>query len=118
MLCNAIFEIGNSAANEFYMMKKRKSYEPRELEGYKCVGSTLKVQSKHFHVNCFKCAVCSSSLAQGGFFFKEGKYYCTTDYQKIFGTKCAACNKFVEGEVVTALGSTYHQKCFVCGRCR
>ncbi|GIY08705.1 actin-binding LIM protein 3 [Caerostris darwini] len=84
----------------------------------KCVGSTLKVQNKHFHVNCFKCAVCSSSLAQGGFFFKEGKYYCTADYQKIFGTKCAACNKFVEGEVVTALGSTYHQKCFVCGRCR
>ncbi|GFV82515.1 actin-binding LIM protein 2 [Trichonephila clavipes] len=36
----------------------------------------------------------------------------------MFGTKCSACNKFVEGEVVTALGSTYHQKCFVCARCR
>ncbi|KAG8202041.1 hypothetical protein JTE90_010409 [Oedothorax gibbosus] len=84
----------------------------------KCVGNALKVQSKHFHVDCFKCVVCSSSLASGGFFFKEGKYYCTADYQKMFGTKCGACNKFVEGEVVTALGSTYHQKCFVCGRCQ
>ncbi|CAN7937843.1 unnamed protein product [Ixodes hexagonus] len=36
----------------------------------------------------------------------------------MFGTKCAGCGQFVEGEVVTALGNTYHQKCFVCGRCR
>ncbi|CAN8023678.1 unnamed protein product [Ixodes persulcatus] len=36
----------------------------------------------------------------------------------MFGTKCAGCGQFVEGEVVTALGNTYHQKCFVCARCR
>ncbi|XP_035229700.1 actin-binding LIM protein 1-like [Stegodyphus dumicola] len=82
-----------------------------------CVGSVLKVQNKYFHVECFKCVVCSSSLAHGGFFFKEGSYYCTADYQRMFGTKCVACNNFVEGEVVTALGSTYHQKCFICARC-
>ncbi|RWS24297.1 actin-binding LIM protein 2-like protein [Leptotrombidium deliense] len=61
---------------------------------------------------------CRSSLAQGGFFMKDGKYYCTNDYQKLFGTKCAGCGRYVEGEVVTALGKTYHQKCFVCARCR
>ncbi|XP_035204592.1 actin-binding LIM protein 2-like, partial [Stegodyphus dumicola] len=83
----------------------------------KCVGSVLKVQNEYFHVECFKCVVCSSSLAHGGFFFKEGSYYCTADYQRMFGTKCAACNNFVEVEVVTALGSTYHQKFFICARC-
>lgn len=66
---------------------------------------------------------CKSSLAQGGFFTQtneKGKAasYCTKCYQQSFGTKCAACNRFVEGEVVTALGNTYHQHCFRCNRCK
>uniref|UniRef100_A0A131XCG5 Putative actin-binding lim zn-finger protein limatin involved in axon guidance n=1 Tax=Hyalomma excavatum TaxID=257692 RepID=A0A131XCG5_9ACAR len=89
-----------------------------ELCKKKCSGNALRVQDRYFHIECFKCAVCTSSLAQGGFFFRDGKYYCTGDYQKMFGTKCAGCGQFVEGEVVTALGNTYHQKCFVCARCR
>ena len=63
-------------------------------------------------------SACKNSLAQGGFFCKDGDYYCTTDYQRQFGTKCSHCGEYVEGEVVTALGNTYHQKCFTCGRCR
>ncbi|CAB0008647.1 unnamed protein product [Nesidiocoris tenuis] len=84
----------------------------------KCSGEVLKVQDKYFHNGCFKCSVCKQSLAQGGFFFKDGDYYCTQDYQKKFGTKCAKCQKYVEGEVVTALGNTYHQACFTCGKCK
>lgn len=76
------------------------------------------MQDKYFHTNCFKCNACKSSLAQGGFFSKNGDYYCTADYQRNYGTKCAACKDYVEGEVVTALGNTYHQKCFTCARCR
>ncbi|KAK9722851.1 LIM domain [Popillia japonica] len=84
----------------------------------KCSGEVLRVQDKYFHTSCFKCKVCNHSLAQGGFFSKDGEYYCTSDYQRNFGTKCAACQDYVEGEVVTALGKTYHQKCFTCNRCR
>lgn len=84
----------------------------------KCSGEVLRVQDKYFHIACFKCRVCKNSLAQGGYFNKDGAYYCTSDYQKKFGTKCAKCLDFVEGEVVTALGNTYHQKCFTCARCR
>ncbi|XP_046667258.1 actin-binding LIM protein 3 isoform X4 [Homalodisca vitripennis] len=84
----------------------------------KCSGEVLRVQDKYFHIACFKCTVCKNSLAQGGFFFKDGVYYCTSDYQKQFGTKCANCGLYVEGEVVSALGKTYHQKCFTCARCR
>lgn len=62
--------------------------------------------------------MCKNSLAQGGFFCKDGNYYCTVDYQNQFGTKCAICGDYVEGEVVSALGNTYHQKCFTCARCR
>ncbi|XP_065352222.1 actin-binding LIM protein 3-like isoform X3 [Cloeon dipterum] len=84
----------------------------------KCSGEVLRVQDKYFHISCFKCKVCKSSLAQGGFFNHEGAYYCTADYQRQFGTKCVACGEYVEGEVVTALGNTYHQRCFTCSSCR
>lgn len=76
------------------------------------------MQDRYFHISCFKCRVCQSSLAQGGFFCKDGDYYCTRDYQERFGTKCSHCGRFVEGEVVTALGKTYHSGCFTCARCR
>lgn len=84
----------------------------------KCSGEVLRVQDKYFHIACFKCRVCQTSLAQGGFFCKDGEYYCTRDYQDRFGTKCSHCGRFVEGEVVTALGKTYHSSCFTCARCR
>ncbi len=60
---------------------------------------------------------CKKQLAAGGFYAKDENHYCAEDYQRLFGTKCAACGKFVEGEVVTALGNTYHQECFHCTKC-
>ena len=84
----------------------------------KCSGEVLRVQDKYFHIGCFQCKVCHNSLAQGGFFCKDGDYFCTKDYQDLYGTKCSSCSRFVEGEVVTALGKTYHSTCFTCARCR
>ncbi|XP_028040559.1 actin-binding LIM protein 2 isoform X3 [Bombyx mandarina] len=86
--------------------------------GGKCSGEVLRVSDKYFHTACFTCRTCSASLAKGGFFCKDGHYYCPQDYQRAFGTRCAACNQYVEGEVVSALGNTYHQKCFTCARCK
>ncbi|XP_064630771.1 actin-binding LIM protein 1-like isoform X26 [Lineus longissimus] len=84
----------------------------------KCKGEVLKLQDKYFHSECFKCKACSTLLSSGGFFLKDGDYYCPDDYQKLFGTRCHTCGKFVEGEVVTALGNTFHQECFHCYQCR
>lgn len=83
----------------------------------KCSGEVLRVAEKYFHKQCFQCHTCRKSLAAGGFFSKDNTYYCTGDYQKLFGTKCAACKLYVEGEVVSTMGNTYHQKCFTCSRC-
>lgn len=77
----------------------------------------LRVNEKYFHKSCFQCKKCKKSLATGGFFTKDGAYYCIIDYQQLYGTKCAACNEYVEGEVVQTMGKTYHQKCFTCSRC-
>ncbi|XP_058882015.1 actin-binding LIM protein 1-like isoform X21 [Acipenser ruthenus] len=86
--------------------------------GEPCKGEVLRVQSKHFHIKCFTCKVCGCDLAQGGFFMKNGDYLCTLDYQHLHGTRCNGCGDFVEGEVVTALGKTYHPTCFVCTICK
>ncbi|XP_031762176.1 actin-binding LIM protein 1 isoform X30 [Xenopus tropicalis] len=86
--------------------------------GEPCKGEVLRVQSKHFHIKCFICKVCGCDLAQGGFFIKNGDYLCTLDYQRMYGTRCSGCGEFVEGEVVTALGKTYHPSCFACTSCK
>lgn len=62
--------------------------------------------------------VCGCGLAQSGFFFKNQEYICTQDYQQLYGTRCDSCRDFITGEVISALGRTYHPKCFVCSLCR
>ncbi|XP_045690026.1 actin-binding LIM protein 2 isoform X12 [Phyllostomus hastatus] len=83
-----------------------------------CKGEVLRVQSKYFHVQCFVCKACGCDLAEGGFFVRQGEYICTRDYQRLYGTRCFRCDQFIEGEVVSALGKTYHPDCFVCAVCR
>ncbi|XP_077961925.1 actin-binding LIM protein 2 isoform X27 [Gasterosteus aculeatus] len=86
--------------------------------GKPCKGEALRVQNKHFHIKCFACKVCGCELAQGGFFVRQGEYICTGDYQQLYGTRCFSCQDFIEGEVVSALGKTYHPGCFVCAYCK
>nr|XP_033805949.1 actin-binding LIM protein 2 isoform X5 [Geotrypetes seraphini] len=86
--------------------------------GDACKGEVLRVQNKYFHIKCFVCKVCGCDLAQGGFFLRQGDYICTLDYQRLYGTRCFSCEVFIEGEVVSALGKTYHPHCFVCAVCR
>ncbi|CAJ1058197.1 actin-binding LIM protein 3 isoform X9 [Xyrichtys novacula] len=82
-----------------------------------CKGEVVRVQETHFHVKCFTCTVCNCDLARSGFFQKKGEYICTADYQRLYGTRCDRCDTFITGEVVSALGRTYHPKCFVCSVC-
>ncbi|XP_030256844.1 actin-binding LIM protein 1-like isoform X4 [Sparus aurata] len=86
--------------------------------GEPCKGEVLRVQANHFHIKCFTCKVCGCDLAQSGFFMKNGDFLCPLDFQRLHGTLCNNCREFVEGEVVTVLGKTYHPACFVCTVCR
>ncbi|XP_065805841.1 actin-binding LIM protein 1 isoform X9 [Labrus bergylta] len=83
-----------------------------------CKGEVLRVQNSYFHIKCFSCKVCGCDLAQSGFFTKNDDYLCPLDFQRLHGTLCSGCGEFVEGEVVTVLGKTYHPSCFVCTLCR
>ncbi|XP_054860632.1 actin-binding LIM protein 1-like isoform X7 [Amphiprion ocellaris] len=86
--------------------------------GKSCKGEVLRVQSGYFHIKCFTCKVCGCDLGKSGFFMKNGDYLCPLDFQRLHGTLCSNCGEFVEGEVVTVLGKTYHPACFVCTICK
>uniref|UniRef100_A0A4W6F2D7 LIM zinc-binding domain-containing protein n=1 Tax=Lates calcarifer TaxID=8187 RepID=A0A4W6F2D7_LATCA len=82
--------------------------------GEVCRGEVVRVKKTHFHVHCFTCQVCGCDLVHSGFFHHSGEYICTEDYQRLYGTQCDSCDQYITGEVVSALGRTYHPHCFVC----
>uniref|UniRef100_A0A3B4WQN2 Actin binding LIM protein family, member 3 n=1 Tax=Seriola lalandi dorsalis TaxID=1841481 RepID=A0A3B4WQN2_SERLL len=86
--------------------------------GEVCRGEVVRVKNTHFHVHCFTCQVCGCDLVHSGFFHHSGEYICTEDYQRLYGTQCDSCEQYITGEVVSALGRTYHPHCFVCSVCR
>ncbi|KAK2882095.1 actin-binding LIM protein 3-like isoform X2 [Channa argus] len=86
--------------------------------GEVCRGEVVRVKNTHFHVHCFTCQVCGCDLVHSGFFHQSGEYICTEDYQRLYGTQCDSCEQYITGEVVSALGRTYHPHCFVCSICR
>ncbi|KAM6970105.1 actin-binding LIM protein 3-like [Aplochiton taeniatus] len=83
-----------------------------------CRGEVVRVKNTHFHVRCFTCQVCGCDLVSSGFFQQGGEFLCTQDYQRLHGTQCDSCEQYISGEVVSALGRTYHPHCFVCSLCR
>ncbi|XP_063045279.1 actin-binding LIM protein 3-like, partial [Engraulis encrasicolus] len=61
--------------------------------------------------------VCARDLSRGGFYRKSGEYLCSEDYQRLHGNRCARCGDYILGDLVSALGRTYHPTCFSCTRC-
>ncbi|VDP34706.1 unnamed protein product [Schistosoma mattheei] len=84
----------------------------------RCKGDVLKIEQQFVHYKCFQCIKCRKNLKQGGFFVKDKNFYCPNDYQTEFGVRCETCHGYVEGEVVTVLGKTFHTHCFRCTTCR
>ncbi|XP_027864982.1 actin-binding LIM protein 3 isoform X7 [Xiphophorus couchianus] len=109
----------SSSAHQQVSTRSERSSEPIRCQRCRevCKGEVVRVQDTHFHVKCFTCTVCNCDLARSGFFQKKGEYICTADYQRLYGTRCDRCGNFITGEVVSALGRTYHPKCFVCSMC-
>ncbi|XP_024921675.1 actin-binding LIM protein 3-like [Cynoglossus semilaevis] len=79
--------------------------------GEVCRGEVVRVKNTHFHVHCFTCQVCGCDLVHSGFFHHSGEYICTQDYQRLYGTQCDSCEQYITGEVVSALGRTFHSLC-------
>ncbi|VDO10237.1 unnamed protein product [Rodentolepis nana] len=60
---------------------------------------------------------CDKPLDEQNFHFRDRCLFCPEDYRQEYAIKCAACGTPVEGDVVTALGSTFHTFCLRCFSC-
>ncbi|XP_040570094.1 uncharacterized protein [Lepeophtheirus salmonis] len=70
---------------------------------------------KVFHKDCFKCCVCKKKI-DGKFFERDGKPYCSKDFQKITET-CCVCNQPIKGDSVASNKKVYHPGCMTCFMC-
>ncbi|XP_070615545.1 filamin-binding LIM protein 1 [Erythrolamprus reginae] len=77
---------------------------------------TLEAMRKQYHVKCFTCRACHSSLAGQSYYQKEGRPLCVACYQTTL-EKCDACQAFILSEIVWAVGKGYHPECFTCVAC-
>ncbi|VUZ53894.1 unnamed protein product [Hymenolepis diminuta] len=83
----------------------------------RCRGTVLKIEDNYFHKACFKCNKCGKPLDEQNFQFRDRSLFCPEDYRQEYAIKCAACGSPVEGDVVTALGNTFHTFCLRCFSC-
>ncbi|XP_026540219.1 filamin-binding LIM protein 1 [Notechis scutatus] len=76
----------------------------------------LEAMRKQYHVRCFTCRGCHSSLAGERYYQKEGRPLCVACYQTTL-EKCDACQASILSEIVWAVGKGYHPECFTCVDC-
>nr|XP_002733044.1 PREDICTED: LIM and cysteine-rich domains protein 1-like isoform X1 [Saccoglossus kowalevskii] len=64
-----------------------------------------------------KCAGCTNEITKY-YETKDGRCMCEDCYKKKEASKCAGCNDPVIGEIISAMESKWHAKCFVCTECK
>lgn len=80
-------------------------------------GQALVALERQWHIWCFKCADCGDVL-HGEYMGKDGAPYCERDYQRLFGVKCAHCERFITGKVLQAGDNNhFHPTCARCTKC-
>jgi len=86
---------------------------------------SLAVGTILFHHSCLRCTICNKNMeGQQVTLDKNNKVYCAQDYDRMFCSKCAVCNKAIvprKGETkvqkLRALGKDFHLQCFKCEDC-
>lgn len=78
----------------------------------------MRVADRSYHEDCLACSACGNSLSISCF-IRDLKIYCRSDYERIFGVKCARClEKISFSELVMRVaGLVFHVECFACCMC-
>ncbi|XP_033644068.1 LIM domain-binding protein 3-like isoform X4 [Asterias rubens] len=81
-------------------------------------GAFVSAVGRNWHPEHFVCVHCHENLSNQGFMEQNGKVYCEKDFNNLYAPKCAICHRSIsQGGCVQAMGSTYHQDCFLCHHC-
>ncbi|XP_010775532.1 PDZ and LIM domain protein 5-like isoform X3 [Notothenia coriiceps] len=85
----------------------------------KILGEVMNALKQTWHVSCFVCAACQQPIRGNTFHMEDGQPYCEKDYYNLFGSSCHGCDFPIEAgdKFLEALGSTWHDTCFVCAVC-
>lgn len=85
----------------------------------KILGKVINALKQTWHVSCFVCTACQQPIGGNTFHMEDGQPYCEQDYYSMFGTNCHGCDFPIEAgdKFLEALGSTWHDTCFVCTVC-
>jgi len=95
-----------------------------------CAGCTLSLSgadgivnalNEKWHKHCFVCEHCREPLEGRQCIVQKGKPYCEKDHDLLFRTRCVACSKVIDGQILE-IGSdnstvSYHPACFKCVTC-
>ncbi|XP_040568283.1 LIM homeobox transcription factor 1-beta [Lepeophtheirus salmonis] len=78
----------------------------------------MRVSDSSWHEDCLYCSVCRIHLTDSCY-FKDGRLFCRTDYERQFGIKCGRCSLPLlhTDLVMRTVLYIYHSHCFVCTVC-
>ncbi|KAI4473326.1 hypothetical protein M0804_015392 [Polistes exclamans] len=78
----------------------------------------MRVMERNYHEECLSCAACAAPLSQSCF-IRDLKFYCRSDYERIFSVKCARCMEKISCSemVMRVAGLIFHMECFACCMC-
>ncbi|KAL5263963.1 hypothetical protein ACHWQZ_G005154 [Mnemiopsis leidyi] len=80
----------------------------------------MKVLDKTWHSECLVCVDCGVVLADQCF-TRNGKFYCSKDFEKSQASSCGACKKDITpDDMILKPPNTvgmFHVKCFTCSKC-
>lgn len=71
-----------------------------------------------YHLKCFVCSECAVPLDMSDIYAHGGRVYCESHFEALCLPVCHACESFIEGDLVRALGKTYHPEHFCCSLCK
>ena len=74
-------------------------------------------EDRNYHPECFRCSHCKKSLAGEQYYEMDNQLFCENDYHTLYSAKCGACNQIILDDHIEVMGSSYHNRCFVCQGC-
>lgn len=75
-----------------------------------CEGQALVALERQWHTWCFACGQCGAVL-QGEYMGRAGVPYCERDYQRLFGVRCAYCQRYISGKVLQVSATRPETSC-------
>lgn len=82
--------------------------------GERLHGKVVTAYEHNYHMDCFKCSVCKTTLVGVAFYQEGDEVVCKNHLGGAGGGICKKCNQTIENEYVEAEDDRYHSSCFVC----